>query len=306
MNAYCHLHKAYILAISLGGALVSCAAPLSNLCESDAVVMAPSPDQATEAHVRSLLVGSRLRTTGNDTPTTCAPPNLRGTRSEDFGSSCAVMGQTKAAERLSARESRVFVGKIDDNRYAAWVFEARFPDGRVGGRVGLLESVDGRLRVRALGYLVQGAVAPTFETIAVGASELLIVRSSRCEHRDGQECARYAVPLLMAGERIEPLILEEHDGTCVLGGAFLVEARVQQEVRTGPVELVYGGSLVPSRDGLVVRETLQTTERNVENSELPTATTHLDEVRTFSLSSRGDRLRADRPSLLSAALGQAN
>ncbi|MCR9162327.1 MAG: hypothetical protein ACE37F_31370 [Nannocystaceae bacterium] len=122
------------------------------------------------------------------------------------------------AQKLPERprtEDDLLIEPLDDGRQLVWAKTAEFDNGEAVGPIAITEWTSRGVVARAIGTLRAQADRASIRLETVGADEMLVVESRRCDPDDPKNCSRRVRLVPLSGDMFTDKPLRTEDGTCI-------------------------------------------------------------------------------------------
>ena len=165
--------------------------------------------------------------------------------------SCAAAdesGRLLGPHAAGANDVRVF--DVSPTHRLTWIATRRYTTGDALGLLGLVETVDDSLVVRALGSLRAFAAGLELRLTTLPGQRLVLAKYDDCKGDDETACERSLRIVRLDGNRFEPVMLHDPAGTCLGPEPIALSRQRTVPLSTGGTRhfaLVTTVELAPSR-----------------------------------------------------------
>lgn len=132
--------------------------------------------------------------------------------------SCIYAGDATKLPERPLTEDDLMIEVLDDGRQLVWAKTGEYDNGEAVGPIAITEWTSRGVAVRAIGTLRAQKDRAAIRLETVGADEMLVVESRRCNPDDPKDCSRRVRLVPLQGDTFADKPLQTEDGTC-LGAA---------------------------------------------------------------------------------------
>ena len=118
-------------------------------------------------------------------------------------------------------EDDLLIETLEDGRQLVWAKTGEYDNGEAVGPIAITEWTSRGVAVRAIGTLRAQKDRAAIRLEAVGADQMLVVESRRCDPDDPKNCSRRIRLVSLVGDKFTDKRLQAEDGSC-LGAAEVV------------------------------------------------------------------------------------
>ena len=144
---------------------------------------------------------------------------------------CINPGDAKPLPERPLTEDDLLIATLDDGRQLVWAKTGEYDNGEAVGPIAITEWTSRGVAVRAIGTLRAQKDRAAIRLEGVGADQMLVVESRRCDPDDPKDCSRRIRLVPLQGDKFTDRPLKTEGGECI--GAAEVTMYEEKQITLG-------------------------------------------------------------------------
>lgn len=189
---------------------------------------------------------------------------------EEEVDTCIYSADAKKLPDRPLTEDDLLIEALEDGRQLVWAKTGEYDNGEAVGPIAITEWTSRGVAVRAIGTLRAQKDRAAIRLETVGADEMLVVESRRCDPDDPKNCSRRVRLVPLSGDSFTDKRLQTEDGTCI-GAAEVTNYEEKAVTLDNGIERTFevARSVDFSEGSVVINEQVTIKDKDPSQPDLP-------------------------------------